>query len=332
VVNKLDEVMNPSKSLWIQIPCFNEEENLPTVLSELPRSLPGFQSINVLVINDGSSDRTVQVAKENGILHFVNFSQNRGLSAAFQAGIDYCLNQGADIVVNTDADNQYPARYIEQLTTPILNNEADVVIGDREPGTEKDFHPAKRLLQMVGTRLTSILCNANIKDATSGFRAYSAEAATSIHITNPYTYTLESLIQLSVQRFKIAHITIKKNQTTRPSRLFKSTFSYIRKNGSVLLKSYIQFAPMKFFGFISFTFLLFGVLGTLPFIDSYIHDRNSDHFQSLLLACVFYVGSIQMLGFGLIGNAIHANRLVLERKIRPATRVVNQTRPGITHF
>jgi glycosyltransferase involved in cell wall biosynthesis len=310
------------KSLWIQIPCLNEEDNLPEVLQSLPKALDGIATINILVINDGSTDQTVNVAKSNGVVHIVSFSQNRGLSAAFQAGLDYCASHGADIIVNTDADNQYPSEYIEQLVRPILSGDADVVIGDRAPGKVTEFHPLKRLLQTLGSRLTSILCGAEIQDATSGFRAYSKEAAGAIFITNPYTYTLESLIQLSVQKFKIGHISIQKNPSKRPSRLFKNTFTYVRKNGLVLLKSYIQYAPMKFFGFLALILLVLGTATSIPFFSTYLTRHGNNHQQSLILSGVFLMGSIQMLGLALIGDAIRASRASAENKLKIIKNII----------
>jgi glycosyltransferase involved in cell wall biosynthesis len=301
-------------SLWIQIPCFNEEFQLPIVLESIPKHLPGITDIDILVINDGSTDGTLAAAKYAGVLHFVNFTTNRGLSAAFQSGLTYCLNQGADVIVNLDADNQYPTRYIESLIEPILMGRADVVIGDRQPGRVQEFHFAKRFFQRLGSRLTSILCGVPINDATSGFRAYTKEAAEKIHITNPYTYTLESIIQLSFYKFKIENAFVEINKSLRPSRLFKSNSQYIRKNGIVLFKSYIQFSPIKFFGSISLIFAATGLLFYMPFISSLIAGSGSGHLQSLILGTLFFLSSIQFIGFAFIGDAIRALRLTANKR------------------
>lgn len=301
------------KTLWIQIPCLNEEESLPTVLRQLPQNISGVEKIEILVINDGSTDKTVEVAKSLGVSHFVNFKSNRGLSAAFQAGINYCVANGADIIVNTDADNQYPGSQIAALVAPILDGYADVVIGDRKPGEALDFHPLKRQFQKLGSHLTSTLCGVKILDATSGFRAYSRESAKSIYITNPYTYTLESLVQLSHFKFKIDHIVVSKNPSTRPSRLFNSTFQYIRRNGLVLLKSYIQFAPLRFFMSASAITTFLGSLSFLPFLNSLITGDGSGHLQSIIVGDLFFICSIQLVGMAFLGDAIRAVRLSNER-------------------
>jgi glycosyltransferase involved in cell wall biosynthesis len=299
--------------LFIQIPCFNEESNLPTVLNTLPKIIPGFDKISVLVIDDGSTDKTSEVAATYGADYVVRFPSNRGLSAAFQAGIDFALSKGATHIVNTDADNQYPSEQIIDLVNRLVDNSADVVIGDRNPGAIKEFHPLKRIFQVLGSRLTTSLCGIKILDATSGFRAYTSEAASAIYITNPYTYTLESLIQLSFMRFRIEHVLVIKNPATRPSRLFKSTSQYMRKNGLVLLKSYIQFAPMKFFGALSTASAILGVICFSPFIGDYFHGRGQGHLQSLIVGTLFSLTSIQLLSIAFIGDSIRSSRLISQK-------------------
>ena len=311
------------KTVFIQIPCFNEEANLLSVLESLPTKLPGVARIEVVVINDGSTDRTLDVAREAGVKHIIIFPRNRGLSKAFQAGINYCLLHGADIIVNTDADNQYPSSQIQLLLEKMFQDSADVVIGDRRPGSVKEFNLAKRFFQVLGSRITSSLCGIKILDATSGFRAYTAEAAAAIHITNPYTYTLESLVQLSFNQFSIDHVLVTKNASTRPSRLFKSSMQYIRKNGFVLLKSFMQFAPMKFFGSLSCVFFLFGITSFIPFLLDHMKGNPSGHLQSLIAGTLFVLAGIQLLGMAFLGESIRAHRIGTEGRFKSLYSRIN---------
>lgn len=304
-----------NKTLWIQIPCFNEEENLPKVLIDLPKQIEGFSAVKILVILDGCTDRTLEVAKEFNVEHFIIFPSNRGLSAAFQAGIQYCIQNGADIIVNTDADNQYPSTAIVELIQPIQSGSADVVIGDRAPANLSEFRLAKRILQYLGSKLTSKLCGVKINDATSGFRAYTIEAAEAIQVTNPFTYTLETLIQLAFLKFKIEHIYVQKNPSTRESRLFKSIWQYVRKNGFVLLRSYIQFAPLTFFGFISFLFALLALGCYIPTLVDFFGPNQGGHLQSLLIGTLLTIASIQTFTLALLADATKSLRISIERRM-----------------
>jgi glycosyltransferase involved in cell wall biosynthesis len=302
--------------LFIQIPCFNEEDNLPSVLMTIPKRIEGIDSISILIIDDGSTDTTSKIAMDLGVEHLIRFPSNRGLSAAFQSGIDYALAHGATHIVNTDADNQYSSIEIEKLVSQLFKESADIVIGDRNPGTVQEFHYIKRFFQVLGSKVTSSLCGVNILDATSGFRVYTAEAAAAIHITNPYTYTLESLIQLSFLRYKIDHVLVTKNPSTRPSRLFKSPFQYIRKNGLVLLKSYIQFAPMKFFGTISGVFSIIGLLCFMPFASDAIRGNSQGHLQSLIVGTLFLLASLQTISIAFLGDSIRSSRLIIQKSLQ----------------
>jgi glycosyltransferase involved in cell wall biosynthesis len=302
--------------LFIQIPCLNEEENLPVVLKTLPKRIEGIDTISVLVIDDGSSDRTSEIAHELGVEHIIRFPSNRGLSTAFQSGIDYALAHGATHIVNTDADNQYSSGEIEKLVSHLFEESVDIVIGDRNPGNVKEFHFLKRLFQVLGSKITSSLCGVKILDATSGFRVYTADAAAAINITNPYTYTLESLIQLSFLKYKIDHVIVTKNPSTRPSRLFKSPFQYIRKNGLVLLKSYIQFAPMKFFGIISGFFFIVGLICFAPFASDALRGNSQGHLQSIIIGTLFVLASLQTLSIAFLGDSLRSSRLILQKSLQ----------------
>ena len=302
--------------LFIQIPCFNEEENLPLVLKTIPKRIEGIDSISILVIDDGSTDRTSDIAVELGVEHLIRFPSNRGLSTAFQSGIDYALAHGATHIVNTDADNQYSSPEIEKLVSQLFKESADMVMGDRNPGNIKEFHFVKRCFQVLGSKLTSSLCGVAILDATSGFRIYTAEAAAAIYITNPYTYTLESLIQLSFLRYRIEHVLVTKNPSTRPSRLFKSPAQYMRKNGLILIKSYIHFAPMKFFGVVSGVFSLIGLVSFLPFGLDALRGNSQGHLQSLIIGTLFILASLQTVSMAFLGDSIRSSRLILQKSLQ----------------
>ena len=301
--------------LFIQVPCLNEEKQIGPLLESLPKSLNGVDKISILVINDGSTDSTSEVAKQHGAHYVIDFPANRGLSAAFQAGISFCLRNGADIIVNTDADNQYPSDYIEALIRPILEKSADFTIGNRQTADNGEFSFIKRFLQKWGTRLSANLSNLEIKDAASGFRAYSRESALSISVTNPYTYTLETLIQLGSLKMNLINVPIKTNSSTRPSRLFKSNFSYVKNNGLVLIKTYIQYMPLSFFMKISI-FMAVSGLGLLsPTIYEFGFGNGRGHLQSLISGAICLIGSIQMLGIGLLADATRSLRAATKRDI-----------------
>jgi glycosyltransferase involved in cell wall biosynthesis len=234
--------------LIIQIPCLNEEDQLPTTLADLPRSVPGFDVVEWLVIDDGSSDRTVEVALANGVDHVISLPQNRGLASAFQIGLDGALKLGADVIVNTDADNQYRADAIPALVAPILEHRADLVVGDREVRNLTDFSRTKRWLQATGSRVVRIVSDTDVPDTTSGFRAYSRDAALGLTVINSYTYTIESIIQAGRSNLAIAAVPVGSNPSTRPSRLFGSTWLYIRRNAVTIIRVFAAYEPLKFFG------------------------------------------------------------------------------------
>lgn len=307
--------------LIIQIPCFNEEETLKTTLDDLPRTIPGIDEIELLVIDDGSSDRTVAVARENGVHHIVSFKKNRGLARGFMAGLNACLDLGADIIVNTDADNQYCGEDIEKLVFPILADKADIVIGERPISQTAHFSPLKKLLQRLGSSVVRHASGTDIPDAPSGFRAYSREAALQINVVNEYTYTLETIIQAGRNRMAITSVPIRTNPELRESRLFGSMFGYVKKSSVTIIRSFMMYRPLQFFcGIGTLLFLAGFALGIRFLIYLFaIPGGGTGHIQSLILAAVLMMLGFQTIIVGLQADVIAANRKIMEdiqRRVR----------------
>jgi glycosyltransferase involved in cell wall biosynthesis len=298
--------------LIIQIPCFNEEEVLPKTFADLPKQIQGIDEIEYLIINDGSSDRTVEVARELGVNHIVSFKRNKGLAAAFAAGIDASLRLGADIIVNTDADNQYCGEDIAKLVKPIIDGKADIVIGERPIENIEHFSWKKKKLQKLGSFIVRLASETDIPDAPSGFRAYARDAALRINIINQYTYTLESIIQAGRNKMAIASIPIRTNPETRKSRLFKNMWIYISRSATVILRTFLMYKPLKFFFFIAFISFLGGSFLAGRFLFYYITDSGSGHVQSLIAAAILLLFSAQAFIAGLQADIIAANRKILE--------------------
>jgi len=299
--------------LIIQIPCFNEEESLPITYAELPKHIDGIDVIEVLTVDDGSTDKTVQVAKELGVDHIVKFSTNRGLAAAFMAGIDGCLKNGADIIVNTDADNQYCADDIKKLIKPILKNEADIVIGNRQIDTIEHFSRIKKKLQKLGSWAVRQLSNTDIPDTTSGFRAYSREAAMQLVVVSNFSYTLETIIQGGRKNIGITHIPVKVNDKLRESRLFKSIPNYIKRSTATIMRIYTMYQPLRVFLYIGISLFFVGIVLSMRFFIAYIqHPEISKHVQSLILASAFVVVGFQVMVLGIVSDLIANNRILLE--------------------
>jgi len=298
--------------LIIQIPCYNEEETLPETYQDLPKSIAGIDQIEYLIIDDGSTDKTVEVARNLGIHHIVSFKQNMGLAKGFMAGLDSCLCLGADIIVNTDADNQYFGEDIEKLIQPILNNKADIVIGERPIDETEDFSWQKKKFQRLGSWVVRIASGTKIPDAPSGFRAYSREAALRMNVTNEYTYTLETIIQSGHRKIPMESVPIRTNKTLRPSRLFSSMWKYMKQSASVIVRSFIMYKPLKFFGTVGAIFLLLGAAIGLRFLFYFLIGEGSGRIQSLILTAILLLMGVQMIFFGLIGDVIAANRKLLE--------------------
>ena len=298
--------------LIIQIPCFNEEETLRQTLEDLPRSLEGVDTIEYLVINDGSSDRTTQVAKEWGVDYIVNFTQNKGLAKGFMTGIDVALENGADIIVNTDADNQYLGKDIAALIKPILEQRADVVIGARPIDEISDFSFIKKKLQHLGSWAVRQASNSDIPDAPSGFRAYSREAALRLNVVNDYTYTLETIVQAGREKIPMVSVPIRTNPQARPSRLSNSMLAYVRTSMLTILRAYLVYKPLKAFLFISIFPAIPGLAIWIRFLYYLKTQGGAGHIQSLILGCTLIIISIVCIMIGILGDTICANRKILQ--------------------
>jgi glycosyltransferase involved in cell wall biosynthesis len=298
--------------LIIQIPCYNEAGTLAIALAALPRQVPGFDVVEWLIIDDGSEDETVKVARENGVDHVVRHTSNQGLARGFMNGLDACLRLGADVIVNTDADNQYNADDIPALTLPILEHRADIVVGARPIETIEHFSLVKKLLQKLGSWVVRVASNTDIPDAPSGFRAMSRSAAQRLMVFNDYTYTLETIIQAGQKNMAITSVPIRVNGDLRPSRLVKSIPSYIKRSIVTIVRIFIIYRPFKFFGTIGF--LLFGVGFVIGarFMWLYFHGLGEGHVQSLILASTLLAIGFQTLLVAFLADLLAANRKLME--------------------
>lgn len=298
--------------LIIQIPCYNEENTLPITLKQLPRSFPGVDEVEILVIDDGSTDRTVEVAKREGVHHIVRLTNHKGLAYAFSAGLDACLRLGADLIVNTDADNQYVGEDIQKLIQPILDGEAEMVIGDRQVNSLPHFSFLKKRLQRLGSWTVRQLSGTDIPDTTSGFRAFSREAAMRLNVISRFTYTLETVIQAGKKNIALTHVPIRVNPQLRPSRLFSSVWGYIKRSTATILRIYTMYEPLKMFFTIGSIVFGSGVLIGVRFLYFYFTHRGTGHVQSLILAAVLMIVGFQVMMIGLLSDIIAANRLLIE--------------------
>lgn len=298
--------------LIIQIPCYNEEKTLPITINDLPKEIEGIDEIEYLIINDGSTDNTVEVAKQVGVHHIVSFPQNRGLAKGFMAGLDACLKLGADIIVNTDADNQYCGHDIEKLVQPIINKSAEIVIGERPIDNIDDFSLVKKKLQRLGSWTVRMASNTNVPDAPSGFRAFSREAAMRMNVVSEYTYTLETIIQAGHTNMCVTSVSIDTNEKTRESRLFKSMFAYIRKSVLTIIRIFVMYKPFRFFAVLGLTLLLISTLLGGRFAYFYFVGHGNDYVKSLIVAGVMLLLSAQVFIVGLLADIIAANRKLLE--------------------
>ena len=296
----------------IQIPCLNEEATLPETLADLPKTLDGVDEIEVLVIDDGSVDGTSSIARELGVEHVIRAPVNQGLARAFSTGLDYALRVGADVIVNTDADNQYAGSDIAKLVSPIVHGEADMVVGDRDPVRLPHFSPIKRNLQRLGSWFVRTLSGTTVPDVTSGFRAFSREAALRMNVVSDFTYTLETIIQAGKKQLKVEHVPVQVNVVTRPSRLFTSIHTYVLRSMSTIVRIYSLYNPLRVFSLIGVTLLGGGMLIGLRFIYHFVTEGGAGQVQSLILAAVLLIAGFQSLFFGLIADLIGSNRRMIE--------------------
>ena len=303
-----------SKTLVIQIPCFNETQTLGETIADLPKSLPGFDKIYILIVDDGSSDGTAQVALDSGADYVVRHRQNRGLARAFMTGLTTALALGADVIVNTDADHQYPGRYIQDLVNPILSGSADLVIADRQPGTNVHFSPVKQMLEKFGSWVIRSLSQTDAPDAPSGFRAYSRYAALRVQVYNSYSYTLETLIQAGKEKMAITHIPIETNPTLRPSRLHKGIINFIWRQSGTIIRSYILYQPLRTFVLIGIPFLLVGSSLVIRFLFFYLIGETGvgRYAQSVSIGGTLTMFGMVLILMGLLGDAVRANRKIME--------------------
>ncbi len=298
--------------LMIQIPCLNEENSLPVTIADLPKAIPGIDVIEYLIIDDGSTDRTVEVAREIGVHHIVSFRNNRGLASAFKAGIDACLRLGADIIVNTDADNQYCGEDIAKLVAPVLEKKADIVIGERPIADIEHFSLLKKKLQRVGSWAVRVASRSDVPDAPSGFRAYSRDAAMRINVISAYTYTLETIIQAGLNNMAVQSVPIRTNPMLRESRLFKSMYSYIRRSIGTIGRIFMMYKPMKTFLTIGLTLIGIGLILGVRYLIYQFLGQGDGHVQSLILATILFVVGTQSCFIGLLSDLIAGNRKILE--------------------
>ena len=298
--------------LIIQIPCLNEASSLAIALSELPREVPGFDVVEWLIVDDGSNDNTVEIAKQNGVDHIVRHIRNRGLARAFMTGIDACLARGADVIVNTDADNQYDAKNIPALVQPILDGNADMVIGTRPIKSIQHFSAMKKALQFIGSWVVRFISGTDVSDAASGFRAISKSAALQLVVFSNYTYTLETIIQAGQKNLQIVNVPIRVNGDLRPSRLLKSTSSYIRRSIGTMLRIFIIYRPARVFGTVATIFFAIGLMLGVRFIFYWLGGEGDGKIQSLILAAIMMIMGFQALVTAFLADVIAANRRLLE--------------------
>ncbi len=297
--------------LIIQIPCYNEEETLQTTLNDLPKTVNGIDEIEILVINDGSTDNSANIAR-NWSAKILDIKPNKGLANAFRSGLQEALQLGADIIVNTDADNQYSAKDIERLVQPILNGEADIVIGARDIKNVKDFSPLKKILQKIGSAVLRLISSTRVEDAPSGFRAFSKDAALRLNVFDQYTYTMETLVQAGAKGMKVLSIPISVNPKLRDSKLVKNMFDYIFKSMKTTIRMFIVYRPFRFFFAIASALGLIGLILVCRFLYFYCNGAGNGHVQSLIFASIFLLTAVQLAIIAVIGDLLSINRKLLE--------------------
>jgi len=307
--------------LIIQIPCLDEEETLPATLADLPTQVAGFDLVEWLVIDDGSTDRTIEVARAHGVHHIVRLTNNKGLAAGFQAGLDACLKLGADVIVNTDADNQYDGRDIPKLVAPILEGRADMVVGDRRVEEIEHFSPLKIRLQKLGSWVVRQASETEVPDTTSGFRAYNREAAIQMAVVSKYTYTLETIIQAGKLLVATDHVPVRTNPKTRESRLFPSMWSYVRRNAVAITRIYAQYEPLRVFMTLAAVLFVAALIPWTRFFVAYVGGDGAGHVQSLIFGAVLFNASVVLAALGIIGDLLFAQRIMAQRIFERVRRI-----------
>ena len=318
--------------LIIQIPCLNEEATLPATLADLPREVQGFSTVEWLVIDDGSTDRTIEVAIENGVDHIVRLTNNKGLAAGFQAGLDACLKLGADIIVNTDADNQYFGGDIPKLVAPIVEGRADMVVGDRQVETIPHFSRLKVRLQHLGSWVVRQASGTAVPDTTSGFRAYNREAAIQMAVVSKFTYTLETIIQAGKLLVAIDDVPISTNEKTRESRLFPSMWAYVRRNSVSIFRIYAQYEPMRVFTTLAAILIVLAAVPWLRFFVAWVQGDGAGHVQSLIFGAVLFNAAVVMAALGVIGDLLAGQRIMTQRVFEKVRRIELQLDVPPSHY
>ena len=318
--------------LIIQIPCFNEADQLPQTLADLPREVAGFDVVERLVIDDGSTDDTIAVARSHGVDHIVRLTNNKGLAAGFQAGLDACLKLGADVIVNTDADNQYYGPDIARLVVPILAGRADMVVGDREVTGIEHFSPLKKSLQRLGSWVVRQASSTSVPDTTSGFRAYNREAAIQMLVVSKFTYTLETIIQAGKQLVAIDHVPVRTNPKTRESRLFPSMGAYVRRNAVSIFRIYAQYEPLRVFWSLSALIGVVALAVWIRFVVSYIDGGGKGHVQSLILGAVLFIAAVVLFALGVIGDLLAAQRVMTQKTFERVRRIELELNVAPSHY
>ncbi|WP_454043154.1 glycosyltransferase family 2 protein [Cellulosimicrobium sp. Marseille-Q8652] len=319
--------------VFVQIPCLNEETTLGSVLASIPREIDGVDEIHVLVIDDGSSDRTVEVARAHGVVHFVRHTRNMGLARSFRDGVDYALKHGADIVVNTDGDNQYPQERIGDLVAPVVRGEADIAIGDRQTATIAHFSPFKKAMQRVGSEVVNFAAGTDLPDAASGFRAYSRAALIRLNVVTQFSYCMETIIQAGNKRLRIASVPITTNAKTRESRLFKNIGQHMMKSGQAIARSYIMFKPHTVFVTLGAVFLVAALIPFVRFLVLWIAGSAGGHVQSLIFGTAMLVGSLLCFALLVIADLLKTNRTLAEDTLERIKEIQyardRQVAPGV---